>query len=233
MAVKSVYLSEVVVEGGVIRITADEHHHLTVARSGEKEPIEIFDGQGRVWSAVIESVGRRETSARVTGERKVEPDPHEVILGQALIRSAAFELALEKAVEVGVTRIIPFTAARSNVPPAHRADRWKRIIVEAAKQSKRYWLPRIDEPMPFEKVLRLEASSKILFAERGGGSLKPALQGSPVLYLVGPEGGWTDAELKAAQDHGFELVGLGAGILRSETAAIVGGALIRYALTAD
>ena len=76
----------------------------------------------------------------------------------------------------------------------------------------------------------MEARSRIVLAERGGGPLKPAILGSPVLYLVGPEGGWTDAELNAARQSGFSAVSLGAGILKSETAAIVGGALVRYEL---
>src|SRR5205823_17170 len=80
----------------------------------------------------------------------------------------------------------------------HRHDRWMRIIIEAAKQSKHYYLPKLDQPVAFDEVLSLPASSKIIFAERGGGPLKPALAGSPVLYLIGPEGGWTDEELTTA-----------------------------------
>src|SRR5438093_140351 len=111
MTVKSVYLPSLTAHTDLVRITGDEHHHLTVARAAEHEPIELFDGQGNVWSAVIAESGRRETSARVTDRRSVEPDPHEVILGLAMIRTAVFELALEKVVEVGVTRILPFFAA--------------------------------------------------------------------------------------------------------------------------
>jgi len=79
-------------------------------------------------------------------------------------------------------------------------------------------------------VLSLPASSKIIFAERGGGPLKPALAGSPVLYLIGPEGGWTDEELTTAGKCGFTLVSLGEAMLKAETATIVGGAIIRYEL---
>jgi 16S rRNA (uracil1498-N3)-methyltransferase len=142
----------------------------------------------------------------------------------------AFELALEKAVEVGVTRIIPFTAARSNATAGDRMERWRRIVVEAAKQSKRFRLPVLDAPLAFGQVLHLPAASKILLAERDGGHLKAALSGSPVLFLIGPEGGWTDDELAQSDRAGFKRVSLGAGILRSETAALVGAALIRYEL---
>jgi 16S rRNA (uracil1498-N3)-methyltransferase len=105
-----------------------------------------------------------------------------------------------------------------------------RIIIEACKQSKQYHLPVLDAPVTFDQVISIPASSKILFAERDGGTLKSALSGSPVLCLVGPEGGWTDREIAAAGDNGFHAVSLGAAILKAETAAIVGTSLIRYEL---
>jgi 16S rRNA (uracil1498-N3)-methyltransferase len=147
-----------------------------------------------------------------------------------LIRTAALELALEKTVEIGVTRVVPFTAARSNAVAGNRHDRWSRIVIEAAKQSKRYHVPAIDAVEKFEQVLKIPASTKIMFAERDGGSLESALAGSPALYLIGPEGGWTEAEMSAARANGFGLVSLGTAILKADTAAIVGGALIRYEL---
>ena len=177
MALKSVYLPEPVVEGEAIRIGGEEHRHLVVARAEAGENIEIFDGKGSVWTAVVESSSKRETLARITEQRKVERDACEVILGLAMIRIAAFELALEKAVEIGITRIVPFAAARSNQAPGHRHDRWNRILVEAAKQSKQYYVPVLDEAKTFQQVLSIPAASRIIFAEHGGGPLKPALGG--------------------------------------------------------
>jgi 16S rRNA (uracil1498-N3)-methyltransferase len=232
MAVKSVYIREPHIKDDLIPIRDEEHRHLSVARAAVGEGIEICDGQGNVWDASISVVQRRETIARVTGTRHLARDSHDLILGQSLIRPAAFEFALEKAVETGATRIIPIIAGRSNVRDRRigLSDRWQRIIIEASKQSKRYHFPKLEEPVSFVKVLDVEASTKIVFAERNGAGLKPAVKGSPVLYLIGPEGGWTDDELNAAQEHGFALVGLGSTILKSETAAAVGTALIRYEL---
>jgi 16S rRNA (uracil1498-N3)-methyltransferase len=230
MSLKSVYLPQPVIEEQRIRVTGDEHHHLSVARVQEGESVEVFDGNGQVWLTLVLQHNRRETLLTVMDHRTVERDPHEVILGLAMIRTSAFEFALEKSVEAGVTRIIPFVARRSNFALSKKPARWPRIVVEAAKQSKRYYLPALDEPMRFEQILAVDARSKIVFAERGGGPLKSAVAGSPVLYLVGPEGGWDDEELDTATRAGFVRVGLGSGILRSETAAIVGAALIRYEL---
>jgi 16S rRNA (uracil1498-N3)-methyltransferase len=229
MAIKSVYIPEPVIESGCLRILGDEHQHLKVARAEEGEAVEIFDGKGGVWTGKVQSTGKRETLVEVLESRQVGQSGPELILGLSLVKPAAFELALEKAVEVGVSRIVPIIASRSNVA-ARRSDRWMRIILEAAKQSKRYHLPGIDEPVRFESALDYPATTKIVFAERGGGPLKSALAGTPAFFLIGPEGGWTDAELNAARDKGFALVGLGDGILRTETAAIVGAALIRYEL---
>jgi 16S rRNA (uracil1498-N3)-methyltransferase len=228
MAVRSIYLPDPMIRDGVIHVDGEENHHLIVARAETGETIEIFDGKGNVWTAVIESSGKRETLARVKESRNAAQDPHEVILALAMIRIAAFELALEKVVEIGITRVVPFTATRSNLAPGHRHDRWGRILVEAAKQSKHYFVPALDEPKTFEQVLAIPATSRIVFAESGGGPLKPAPTGTPVLYLIGPEGGWTDRELSTAVTAGFQRVSLGTAILKAETAAIVGGALIFY-----
>jgi 16S rRNA (uracil1498-N3)-methyltransferase len=230
MALKSVFLPHPALEGDRLLISGDEHHHLTVARAVVGEMVEILDGQGGVWTAEVVAVSRRETVVRIVEKRHIQRSGSEVILGMSLIKSSAFELALEKAVEVGVTRIIPVIAHRSNTTSSRRSDRWTRLAIEAAKQSKCYHLPLVEDPVKFDHVLSVPSATKIVFAERGGGPLKSALAGSPALCLIGPEGGWTDAELEAARLKGFHLVGLGDTILRSETAAIVGAALLRYAL---
>src|SRR5262249_24964589 len=149
-----------------------------------------------------------------------------LLLGLSLVKANAFELTLEKAVEVGVTRIIPLIADRSNVKFSKRPDRWARIIIEAAKQSKHYHLPVLDEPTRFHDVLEMQTPSRFVFAERGGGSLNWVRAGAPVLFLVGPEGGWTEKKIERAQQKGFKPVGWGAEILRRKTAAITGAALI-------
>ena len=230
MALKSVFLPHPELEGDRLRVSGDEHHHLSVARAEVGELVEVLDGQGGAWTSEVLAATRKETVLRVVEKRQIQRTGPEIILAMSLIKPSAFELALEKAVEVGVTRFIPMIAHRSNPTPGRRTDRWVRIGIEAAKQSKRYYLPVIDEPAKFEHILDISAATKIVFAERGGGPLKSALAGSPALYLIGPEGGWTDEELEAARLKDFNLVGLGDTILRSETAAIVGAALLRYEL---
>jgi 16S rRNA (uracil1498-N3)-methyltransferase len=227
MALKSVYLPAPVIHDDIIEIIGEEHRHLAVARAEPEEKIEVFDGNGIVWTCSVVSVGKRATMVQVESVRTVPLPGMQLILGQALIRNAAFELALEKAVEVGVTRIIPFFATRSNVASS-RSDRWRRVVIEAAKQSKRFHLPLVDDSVTFDRLLTVPAASKIVLSERAGRSLKLCLREAPILYVVGPEGGWTDSELDLMNRAGFCEVSLGPGILRSETAAIVGGALILH-----
>jgi len=230
MASKSIYVPNPLIESDRLRIIGEEHQHLKVARAEVGELVDVFDGRGSVWSAKVESAGKRETLVQILHSRHVDKMEPELILGLSLVKPAAFELAIEKAVEVGVTRIVPIIASRSNVAKGVRTDRWTRVVIEAAKQSKRYYLPELDEPVRLDSALDSSAPTKIVFAERRGGPLKSALAGGPIFFLIGPEGGWTDAELDAALTKGFTLVGLGDGILRTETAAIVGAALIRYEL---
>jgi 16S rRNA (uracil1498-N3)-methyltransferase len=230
MAIRSIYQPKPLVEDERMRIIGDEHKHLAVTRVDRNEVIEVFDGRGTVWTTTVDSVGVGETILRVVESRKIKRDPVGLILALALIRPSAFEFALEKVVEIGVSRIVPFAADRSNAPPLNRPERMQRIVIEAAKQSKQYNLPVVEQPTDFEQVISMPAASKIVFAERDAGPLEAALNGSPVLCLVGPEGGWTNRELSAAGENGFHLVSLGAAILKSETAAIVGTSLIRYEL---
>jgi len=230
MALKSVYLPEPNIQDGQITVTDEEHQHLKVGRAEAGEHVEVFDGRGHVWSCVVTDVAKRQTSLRVQDERIFPAPKVGLMLGMALIRTAAFEFALEKAVEVGVTRIMPFFAGRSNVSRVERQERWLRIVIEAAKQSKHFHVPTLEAPRTFEDLFTVPATSRIVLAERDGVPLKSAVLGPPVLFLVGPEGGWTDHELRSAEGAGFKLVSLGSEILRAETAAIVGASLIRYEL---
>ena len=229
MATKLVYLPDPTIDDGVLRISGDEHHHLRVSRTQPGEPIDVFDGEGGVWAGEVASVDNKETRIRVITARSESVPPIELVLAQALIKPASFEWILEKAVELGVTRIIPFRAERSNAARG-RVQRWRRIIVEAAKQSKHYRFPILDEVTNLDSVLAFPAASKILFSEKDGTSLKSAVSGGPVLYLIGPEGGWGESELQAAGAQGATAVHLGSHIMRGETAAVVAAALIQYEL---
>ncbi len=153
-------------------------------------------------------------------ERELRSEP-EVTVAFAVVKGQRPEWAVQKLTEIGVDRIVPLLAARSVVRwPAGEAgtqvSRLRRVAREAAMQSRRAWLPVVEPVTPFAV---LAAAPGAAVAHLGGG---PPTLARPVV-LVGPEGGWDDAELDAA---GPSRVGLGPSVLRTETAAVVAGALL-------
>jgi 16S rRNA (uracil1498-N3)-methyltransferase len=192
--------------------------------------IDVFDGRGGRWEAEVLGVRKKGTDIRLGSRCHVPPPTADLWLAPALIKASAFEMILEKAVEIGVTRILPFRAARSNIGDRDREARWSRILVEAAKQSKRYHLPVLEPACGFDDVLRAPAASRFFFDEASTSALGHDTTSAPALVVIGPEGGWTDEERERARSAGFETVGLGSHILRSETAAIVATALVAHHL---
>jgi 16S rRNA (uracil1498-N3)-methyltransferase len=182
-------------------------------RAGEE--LTVSDGAG----------GRRRCRFGPTlepvGEVERAPRPHpEVTVAFAVVKGQRPEWAVQKLTEIGVDRIVPLLASRSVVRWASgdtggQLARLRRVAREAAMQSRRVWLPVVEGVASFEVV-----------AARPGAALADPAGGPPSLarpvVLVGPEGGWDETELTA----GPPLVGLGPSVLRTETAAVVAGALL-------
>lgn len=202
-------------------LSDEDHHHLArVRRLRVGDALVVGDGAGRWRTARF-----RDASPEPDGDVEVvtRPEP-EIGIAFALTKGDKPELAVQKLVEVGVDVIRPFVAARSIVrwdtAKAEAAHvRWTRVAVEAAMQSRRAWLPRVEHLAAFGDVAALPGAclaDRIGTAAGSGPSL-----GRP-LVLVGPEGGWDPAERAA----GLPAIGLGPGVLRAETAAIVAGSLL-------
>ena len=158
----------------------------------------------------------------VTGVvREARPSPV-VTVAFAVVKGSRPEWAVQKLTEVGVDRIVPLAAARSVVrwsPGSGHLDRLRRVAREAAMQSRRVWLPVVDDVTPFPA---LAAEPGAVVAHPGGGP--PSLDRP--LVLVGPEGGWDDAELAGVAAAGVARLSLGPHILRTETAAVAAGVLL-------
>ena len=145
------------------------------------------------------------------------------------------EWAIEKGTELGVSRIVPLIAQRSDAhlasASASRVERWRRIARQASEQSRRISPPEIAQPLELRAAVTLEGATRIVLAESEEQlSLKQALEShsaeAGVIVAVGPEGGWTPAELKLFQQSGWMSASLGDTILRAETAAIAAIAVI-------
>jgi 16S rRNA (uracil1498-N3)-methyltransferase len=228
------------------RLAAEEARHLVdVLRLGRGDEVFVFDGEGREYRCRVAEAGRAQALLEVCEEVEAArpASPLRLTLCVALLKGEKFDLVVQKATELGVARLVPVVTKFADVRVKEGADgvrrlaRWKRIALEAAKQSGRASLPELLGPTPFASVVRgeaIEASQcRLFFSERGGRGLVEALSECPgelkrVAALVGPEGGWAEEELEAARVGGWNVITLGGRVLRAETAAIVATALLEH-----
>jgi len=194
----------------------DDRHHLErVLRLRAGEVVTVGDGAGR-WRQC-----RFGDALEQAGDIHEEEQPvPTVTIALSLTKGDRLDWAVQKLTEVGVDRILPMDAARSVVRwdadrAAHHAGRLRRIARQAAMQSRRAWLPVVEDLHSFAEVAALPAAA---LAEPGG----PAPSLDRPVVLVGPEGGWTEEEVAT----GVSRVGLGTTILRTETAAVAAGTLL-------
>lgn len=232
--------------GSTITLAADEARHLRdVLRLRRGDEVFVFDGEGREFRCHVEEVGRDEATLTVNGE--VEPARPEstlhLTLAVALLKGEKFDLVAQKATELGASRIVPVATKLADVrlkdekDAARRIERFRRIALEACKQSGRARVPEITEPVEFHSLVKSAPSNRnewrVMFAERNGVSLSAAIQGrqartDSATALVGSEGGWSDEEIAAALEERWSVVTLGGRTLRAETAAITVTALLQH-----
>ena len=220
----------------------DAAHHLgNVLRAQTGQVYELSDGSA-AWLARIESVGRNRVEFALL-ERLPAPKPvADVALLLSIVKFDAFEWAIEKATELGVTRIIPVAAARSEkgllAAAAKRSQRWKKILLEASQQSRRLRIPQLDEPATPTQAFANQASRFcFLLSERSDApGIRTSLghvKSTAAALAIGPEGGWTDDELMAARAAGFQEASLGPLILRTETTVIAALAMLNFVLSPE
>jgi 16S rRNA (uracil1498-N3)-methyltransferase len=164
----------------------------------------------------------------------------QVTLALSIFKFDRMEWAIEKCTELGATRIVPVIARRTEAhlaaAAAKRVDRWRRIALQAAEQSRRTSAPEISQPLKLKDAAALPGSMRILLSETEPEvMLKDVLQShsrdGDVVLALGPEGGWTDEELKLFQEAGWISASLGRTILRAETAAIAAMAIVQSELS--
>lgn len=222
---------------------ADLHHLRDVLRLIPGEEIVLADGAGRQALARIASVSVDGAAFELVRDLPVAFIPNVTLL-QGLSRGPKMDLLVQKATEVGVTRIVPVVCARSFVrlsdaAASGRASRWRRIAAEAAKQSQRSVVPRVDDPVSLTEAPDLLAEFDhvlVPWEDASGEGIGEALgrlgagSSGAVGVVVGPEGGLEDAEVTRLTELGAVSVTLGGTVLRTETAGIVAVALVSYEL---
>jgi len=230
----------------VVHLAAEETRHLRdVLRLVPGDRAFVFNGQGQEFECLIEEVKRDQAQLKVLAEvASSSPEsPLAMTLAVALLKGEKFDLVVQKSTELGVRTIIPTVTRLADVRLRDESDaqkrlvRWRRIALEAAKQSGRSRLPGISEPVDVSTLLRIKRSNQemcLMFSERSGKSLNEVLEVAngiiAVTALVGSEGGWTDEEIEQIREANWKIVTLGGRTLRAETAAISVCALLQHRL---
>ena len=216
--------------GSIIAIEGNQAHYLSrVMRVGEGDIVILCDDITGEWAARISSVGKRRIEAEAVERLRAREAVPDFWLCPALVKKDRFDLILEKATELGVARIRPVTTRRAVVDKLN-AERARTVTVEAAEQCARTALPVVDAPEKLDALLRDWPQDRTLyFADETGGepaSAAFARHKAPAALLIGPEGGFDDAERAAIRALPQAVpIGLGPRILRAETAAIAATAL--------
>jgi 16S rRNA (uracil1498-N3)-methyltransferase len=216
------------VRGGMAELCGEDARHLArVLRAEAGQRYEISDGKAAYLAEIAEARGPR-VVFRVIEPLDAPAMPLHITLCAALIKFDRFEWMVEKATELGVERILPIEAERSEKglleASRKRTERWARIAREASQQSRRLRAPEIAPAVRFEQSLAEEADYRYLLEEAAAPPLLRVLPScrpaaSRAALLTGPEGGWTDAERQLTTAAGWQPVSLGPLVLRAETAA--------------
>lgn len=220
----------------------EDHHYLTrVLRVAVGDEVTLFDGAGGEADARIVAASPTEVHLRVLARRaRAGAVGARITLLVGLLKHDKMDWVVQKATELGVAGIVPVACARAVVRlegerAASRAQRWQKIASEATRQCGGARVPVVAEVQPLAAALATPADLRVLFWEdpRAGGA-RAALRGgtvvSSVAALIGPEGGFTEAEAAAAQAAGYVPVGLGPRILRAETAALAALTVLAWEL---
>jgi len=219
------FISQSAITGDRAELSGAERHHLRVRRLRPGDHVELVDDRGHGYEAVVETLAIDRAEVRlVETPVQTRESPLDLTLAVASLKADKLDLIVEKATELGVTRIVVFTCTRSlGVAGERRMGRWRRIAVSAAKQCGRSAVPAIEGPATLSATAARAADVRLLCwegAAPGSAFPQPSRGVSSVLVVVGPEGGFTDDEVAHLQSSGFDVVSLGPRIVRAETAAI-------------
>jgi len=224
------FVDEPLSPGRVMLGGPEAHHLIHVMRAAAGRRIVLFDGSGAEFPAVVQQVGRSEVELSVAAREEVNRElPAEVTLGVALPKGDRQKWLVEKAVELGVTRIVPLRTERGVAQPVEQALlRLRRAVIEASKQCGRNRLLQIGEPRDWPDFLEEAAGVPCRIVahplEKGDRHASPfPAEGllDAAFLAIGPEGGLTAQEVALAVAAGWQTVDLGPRILRVETAAVL------------
>ncbi|MDO4616535.1 MAG: 16S rRNA (uracil(1498)-N(3))-methyltransferase [Lachnospiraceae bacterium] len=236
------------IQEGSIRILGDDVNHIgSVLRMRPGEEILISSQDEWEYTCRIKTITGEEVTAEILDAQKPGKElPSKIVLLQCLPKGDKMELIIQKAVELGVTEIIPVASKRCVVKlegkrAASKVTRWNAIAESAAKQSKRMVIPKVGDILSYREALALAETKdvRLIPYERSEGMtgtrkvLESIRPGQSVAVLIGPEGGFEEKEVSLAMEKGFEPITLGKRILRTETAGLTTLSILMYLLEQD
>ena len=242
------YAPHATADAAEIRLGADESHHLVVVnRCSRGDPVVAFDGRGREWSCECADAAKSGAVLRVRATTQAAPLPCALTLAQALPKGATMDEIVRQATELGAARIVPLMTERTQVHfDADRADKkvekWRVAAIEAAKQCGNPWVPEIAPVTRLDELFRAggEFDLKLVASLHAGAKpLRPIVDvcraqhgraPQRVLWLVGPEGDFSPAEMAACAAAGVVPVTLGPLVLRCDTAAVAALSVLGHEL---
>ena len=206
----------------------EARHVLKVLRGRDGDVFEIADAEQRLFLAELREGGR----ATILEALQTQEDGEiELTLYQAIPKGGRMDFLVEKAAEIGATRIVPLVTERGIVRPRDgKVERWRRVAKAAARQSLRVGLPEVAEPVDLPRAIWEAGENGVLLHNSPELEALECVISSPAALFIGPEGGWSEEELRLAGEAGLAPAQLGPNRLRSETAGMVAVARARAAL---
>lgn len=222
-------------------LTGEQAYHLSrVLRVRPGQLYELSDGK-QLWLSRVSSLERGLVHFDLVEPLPIVEPFLAVLILLAIVKYDRLEWCLEKAAELGVAEILPVAARRSEArlvqAAAKRRPRWQKILLESAQQGRRLGVPALSESARFSRAVDVvRADLKIVFSESSEAPplktvLRSATNPHRVALAIGPEGGWTNEELRTAREHGFREASLGRSVLRTETAVIAALTAVNYELS--
>lgn len=204
-----------------------------VLRLSKEDKLLVFDGEGKEYLFEIIQIKKDYLKIKkIALRRKIPSSLIKIFLAFPLFRKERIEFILEKATELGVDKFLPFVSQRTimHTPPSSLYyERWRRIIIEAARQSNRVWIPSLEKTQYLEEIIKENKyDKKIVASLQGEYNIKITKEDKNILLIVGPEGDFSEEEYKLLKEANFSFLKLSSYTLRVETAAIFLVGLIRY-----
>jgi 16S rRNA (uracil1498-N3)-methyltransferase len=237
MSFPTFYIPPEQILGDKAVMTGDELRHARLTlRQDTGDTVRIVDGQGGSWEALVESMGKEESSLRLS-QGTVEPVPSfNLTVAMGIVQGERFDWAIQKGTELGVSAFLPLVTERTQVGFRgrwKRIPRLERIIVSACKQCGRARFPTISEPVaigeldtgPYDLCVVFWEGKDVKYLKEAAEGIEPP---GSCLMVIGPVGGLTVAEVGLLKKKGSIVAGMGSRILRTETAVTAGAALLQY-----